>query len=134
MGRAYPSGERMDFALTQGHGRSQVSLQAFYMGPDLVVRLFNGGSHLGAVAVGEYHNEYKRASVSVLTRFGHKDNVIAYKAAHLISHSTQKPVCVIAGVHVDDITADEINQIVENTDRLVQELIARLVHDHGKFE
>ncbi len=116
----------MDFALTSGDGRSRVSLEAFYMGQDLIVRLFNDSAHLGAVAVGEYDAEHKRASVSVLTRLGHKDDVLAQRAAHLISQCTQKPVCVIAGVHVENITSEEINQILENAAQIVREFITKL--------
>lgn len=63
----------------------------------------------------------------MITRLGHKDDVIAQKAAYLISKSAKKPVCVVAGIHVDNITEAEISQIVENSIALVDEFISREV-------
>ena len=67
--------------------------------------------------------EHKRASVSVITRLGHKDNVIAQEIAYLLSNSIKKPVCVIAGIHLDNITKVEIDKILRNTRIAIEELI-----------
>lgn len=111
--------------LTRGEGRTKVSLLAYNMGGDLIVCIYNVNAHVGAVAVGEYDHKEKRASVSVITRLGHKDDAIAQKAAYLISRSTKKPVCVITGVHLDKISTREIDEILENASTLVSELISR---------
>jgi gallate decarboxylase subunit D len=116
----------MDYTLTQGEGRFEVRLQASLLGNDLAVCIFNSAAHIGAVAVGEFDFEHSRASVSVITRLGHKDDAIAQKAAYLISKSTRKPVCVIAGVHLDNITPDEISKIMENVTRLIDSFITQL--------
>jgi hypothetical protein len=104
----------MEYALTRGEGRFQVSLTSTTMGSDLLVRIFNENAHIGAVAVGEYDFKNERASVSVVTRLGHKDDGIAQRAAYLISKSTKKTVCVVAGVHLDNIAQAEIGQLLEN--------------------
>ena len=109
---------------TRGEGRTRVNLLADNMGSDLVVSIYNENAHVGAVAVGEYDHERERASVSVITRLGHKDDTIAQKAAYLISKSIKKPVCVIAGIHLDNITKEEIDKILENTVRAVEEFIS----------
>ena len=111
------------YELTKGEGRTKVNLLASDMGDDLVVSIYNENAHIGAVAVGEYDFEHKRASVSVVTRLGHKDDAIAQKAAHLISKSTGKPVCVIAGIHLDNITQEEIDKILGNAMSAVDEFI-----------
>jgi hypothetical protein len=112
---------------TKGTGRTQISLEHFLMGHDVVVRIFNQYAHIGAVAIGEYDAKNKRASVSVVTRLGHKDDAIAQKAAYLISKSTQKTVCVIAGVHLEDITLEEIKIFQENADIVIREFINSLI-------
>ncbi len=89
-----------------------------------MVLIYNEKAHLGAVAVGEYDPKEQRVSVSVLTRPGHKDDVIAQKAAHLLGKYMKKPVCVIAGIHVDNITESEINRFMENSTLLVQDFIS----------
>jgi len=110
------------YELTEGEGRTKVSLSGYHMGNDLVVIIYNVNAHVGAVAVGEYDHKEERASTSVITRLGHKDDLIAQKAAYLISKHTRRSSCVIAGVHVDDITEEEISKILENTSSLVGEL------------
>lgn len=109
--------------LTKGEGRGKVNLMVNDMGSDLVVYIYNQNAHIGAVAVGDYDHKHKRASVSVITRLGHKDDAIAQEAAYLISKSTKKPVCVIAGIHLDNITREEIAKILANTRIAIKELI-----------
>jgi len=111
------------YEITRGEGRTEVSLLAYDMGNDLAVTIYNDSAHIGSVAVGEYDHNEKRASVSVITRLGHKDDAMAQRAAYLISKSTRKPVCVIAGVHLDDITREEIDKLVENAGIAVEEFI-----------
>ena len=57
---------------TRGEGRTKVSLLAYRMASDLVLCIYNENAHIGAVAVGEYDHNEKRASTSVITRLGHK--------------------------------------------------------------
>ena len=106
--------------LHEGAGRTKVSLSTQPMGDDLVVCLFNRRSHVGAVALSEYHTGEKRASTSVLTRFGHRDDSIAALAAYKICRHLKKPVCAIAGIHVNRISKEEIEQIVINCERLIE--------------
>jgi hypothetical protein len=112
-----------EYILTKGEGRARVNVTVSSMGSDLVVRIYNQGAHIGAVAVGDYDYEHERASVSVVTRLGHKDDALAGEAAYLLSKSMRRPVCVIAGVHVDNITGEEIDKILANTKLAVSEII-----------
>ena len=113
----------VEYELTKGEGRTSVNVAVGSMGSDLVVRIFNQDAHIGAVAIGDYDYEHKRTSVSVVTRLGHKDDALAREAAYLLSKSIRKPVCVIAGVHLDDITKEEIDQILSNAKIAVSEIV-----------
>jgi hypothetical protein len=114
------------YELSTGKGRTRVSLLAYYVGSDLIVCIYNENAHIGAVALGEYDHQEKRASCSVITRLGHKDDVVAQEAAHSISKRTRKPVCVVVGIHLDKIIASEIDGILENAGSLVARLCAAL--------
>ena len=114
----------VSYTLTEGAGRTEVSLLAEAMGDDQIVLLYNENAHIGAVALGEYDFGHERSSVSVITRFGHKDDFIAQRAAYLISKHLKKPVCVIAGVHIDNITEAEISKILENSLSAVEKYIS----------
>jgi hypothetical protein len=113
----------VEYKLTEGEGRASVNITVNSMGSDLVVRIFNQDAHIGAVAIGDYDYEQKRASVSIVTRLGHKDDTLAQEAAYLLSKSIMRPVCVIAGVHVDNITREEIDKILANTKIAINEII-----------
>jgi len=108
-----------------GEGNTSVKLTARLLGGDFVVFVYNKNAHIGAVAVGEYDLSNKRASTSVITRLGHKEDIVAQKAAYLISNYTKKAVCVVAGMHIDNITRDEIKQLVENSHKLVEDFISK---------
>lgn len=115
------------YELTRGEGRTKVNLSAHYLGNDLVVFIYNNNAHIGAVAVGEYDHDERRASTSIITRLGHKDDAIAQRAAYSISKSTKRPVCVVAGVHLDNITGEEIDELLENASFMVDELIKSFI-------
>ncbi len=108
--------------LSEGAGRTKVSLSIEWLGKDPIVFIFNGDAHLGAVAVADYDHERNRASASVLTRLGHKEDAVARSAAYRLCKRYKKPVCAIAGIHVDKITAAEIAQIIRNCGKLVDKL------------
>ena len=111
------------YHVTRGEGRTKVSLIACRMGSESVVWLYNENAHVGAVAVGEYDRKQKRASTSVITRLGHKDDAVAQNAAYLISKGTKRATCVIAGIHLDNITEVEIAEVMENASSLVNDLV-----------
>ena len=111
--------------ITKGEGRTRISLAVQDFGGDLVVFIYNENAHIGAVAIGEYDHKQNRASTSVITRLGHRDDVIAQKAAYLISKHTKRPSCVIAGVHLDNITEEEIEKLLEVADSCVKDFLRR---------
>lgn len=115
-----------EFRLSKGKGRTKIELFAYYLGNDLIVCIYNENAHLGAVATGEYDFKEGRASSSVITRLGHRDDEIAKKEAHFIAKYTKKPVCVISGVHLNDITKEEIDDILNQAHDLVLELLTEI--------
>ena len=118
-----------DYEWSKGEGRTRVTFSSSYLGNDLVIFIYNPSAHVGAVAVAEYDPDSGRTSTSLITRRGHKDDVVAQKAAYLVTRNTKKSTCVIAGIHVDDITEAEINEIVANAEKLSNELVERELKD-----
>jgi len=116
------------YEISRGEGKTRVSLSTVSLGDNIVVSIYNENAHIGAVAVGEYYEEGQRASTSVITRLGHKDDTIAQKAAYLISRITKKPCCVIAGAHLDDITQEEIHELLANADAVVEDFLKHREH------
>ena len=118
-------------SLNAGKGRTKVSLSARWIGKDLIIYLFNGQGHLGAVAMADFCREEKRASSSVITRLGHRDDAIAVGAAQQLCRKLKRPVCTIAGIHLDAISQDEIAEIVRNCGLLVERLAGQLTGGSG---
>lgn len=114
------------FRLSKGKGRTRIELFAYHLGNDLIVCICNENAHLGAVAIGEYDHKAERASSSVITRLGHRDDEIAKREAHFMAKHTKKPVCVITGIHLNNITKEEIDEISSQADGLIMELLNEL--------
>ncbi|MDR1728540.1 MAG: hypothetical protein LBT74_11570 [Acidobacteriota bacterium] len=110
----------------EGEGRTRVCLSLGRVGADLVACLFNDAGHIGAVAVADYSDKDGRASVSVVTRLGHKEDAVAAEAARRLCKAVRRPVCAIAGIHLDDITDREVAQVVGNCEKLVARAIGQL--------
>jgi len=112
--------------LYRGDGRLRVHLTWNEMGSDLVIRIANDNAHIGAVALGEYDASTGRASTSVIVRCGHKDDVVAVRAAYRLAKETRRPACIVAGIHLDQITPDEISAIIANCNALLDEMLERI--------
>jgi hypothetical protein len=110
---------------TKGEGRTKVTFSVSCLSKDLVIFIYNNNAHIGAVAVAEYDPDSGRTSTSLITRRGHKDDVVAQRVAYQVTKSTKRPTCVIAGIHVDAITETEINEIMANVDDWSGEFINR---------
>lgn len=113
----------IEWRLETGRGRTKVEVTAGKMGQGIIAHFFNPCAHIGAVAVSEFDHKENRASTSVITLLGHKDDGIAYQAAHELCRDKKVPVCVVAGIHLDDITKAEIKQIGRNASIATQKLL-----------
>lgn len=115
--------------LHAGSERTLVQLEARPLGNDWLVVITNASGHLGAIAVGEYDPASERASSSVLTMAGHRDDLIAKPQAQALAKTLRQRVAVVAGVHIEHPTAAEIEALVANAEALVGELLRRLAGD-----
>ncbi|BCV20048.1 hypothetical protein [Moorella sp. Hama-1] len=107
-----------------GRGRCRVSCRVFVTGEGLIAHLLGGEKpHVGAVALGvprpSLRGEGTSATISVLTLTGHKDDEVARPAAATMAAACQAPVVVVAGIHLDGATPEEILKLQENTHRVV---------------
>lgn len=120
------------FEVTRSAGRISISLSAVRMGTDLCVALFGGDKpHIGAVALSQPRPslddaEKTSASTSVITLLGHKEDQLARDVAKRLAITIKANVSVACGVHLDDITADEIETVCKLTIQAVDELVKLL--------
>lgn len=107
-----------------GEGRQRVTVESGAVGQELLVVISNENAHIGAVALAEYDGRAERVSTSVVTRLGHKDDAVATQAAHRLAKGTKRTVCVVAGIHIDHATAEDIRRAQENAAQAVNALLA----------
>jgi len=102
-------------------GRLKIRLDARKIGTDLLIIITGGESHIGAVGAGT-KSVSKLATSSVITLPGHRDDRIAKDAAEQISKKFGCNCAVIAGIHYDHISPEEIDKIVFMVDDLIEKL------------
>lgn len=111
-------------------GRIKINAKSFLIGEDLCVIISGGDSpHIGCVTLSVPRPSLSDANIissttSVLNLIGHKDDEAAKYVSHALSSRLNKNVVVTCGIHVDNITGEEIriilNLIKELTDTLVE--------------
>ncbi len=109
--------------LSAGTGRCQVKLYWYTVGPDLFVSIYNDCPHIGAVALADFEPASGRAWASVLSAVGHREDALAHTQARRISARLHCRVCLVAGIHLDEITAEEICLIEQSAQEAVGQLL-----------
>ncbi len=106
--------------------RGALTLKPEFVGKDILVTLTGGRKHIGATAIGTYDHTTGRASSSVITVPGHRDDMIAQKGAQRISAVTGTTSAFLVGIHFDNITDEEIQEIQAVTAKMIDALIHSL--------
>jgi len=109
-------------------GRHIIFLDATEIGNDLLIAIYGGDEHhIGGVATAYPTESHYRAattvSVSTITLPGHKDYVVANSAAEKICKALEVPTIVTVGIHYDNATSNEIEEIISVVNALVDEII-----------
>lgn len=118
--------------LTMEKGRMKINFKALAIGEDLCIIITGGNKpHLGCVTLsiprpGLSDPKITGSTTSILNLTGHKDDEAARYVSHLLSSQLNKNVAVICGIHVDNITAEEIKDTFELLEKLSQTLIRNL--------
>ncbi len=104
--------------ISAGSGKYRVWLKETKHGDDIV--LFLGGGekpHIGSVVLCEPDKKTR-----VITRETHLDWMVGKPIAEKVCKKRKKPVLCVAGVHVDNASKNEIEQLKENCRKLGKKL------------
>lgn len=107
------------FRIIREAGRIELILEAKKIGDDYLLTLTGGREHIGAVAIGLFDKESQRASSSVLTLPGHREEYLALQSARQVSKATKRTTVFVAGIHQDNISPEEIRNIVSASEEMV---------------
>jgi gallate decarboxylase subunit D len=111
--------------------RFEVTAQVQMLGNDVLVVLYGGREHVGAVAMaqprpGISNPEQIGATSSVFTYVGHKEDIIAKSMSEELARNLNKKVVVVAGIHWDGLSLQEIKTIADLCDKLAKQIIAEV--------
>jgi hypothetical protein len=98
-------------------------LEAKKIGDDYLLTLTGGREHVGAVAVGLFDEKSQRASSSVITLPGHREEQLSLQGARQVSRATKRTTVFVAGIHQDNISPGEIKNIISTAEEMVQSFI-----------
>jgi hypothetical protein len=112
------------FQIKRKVGRTEIILEAKEIGEDYLLTLTGGREHVGAVAIGLFDEKSQRTSSSVITMPGHREEQLALNGARQVSRATEKTSVFIAGIHQDNISPEEIRDIVSAAGEMVESFIA----------
>lgn len=112
------------FQIKRKVGKVEIVLDAKKVGEDYLLTLTGGEEHVGAVAVGLFDEKSQRSSSSVITMPGHREEYLALDGARQVSRATRKTSVLVVGIHQDNISPEEIRDIVSAAGEMVESFIA----------
>lgn len=112
------------FQIKRKVGKIKIVLEVKKVGEDYLLTLTGGEEHVGAVAVGLFDEKSQRASSSVITMSGHREEYLALDGARKVSKATRRTSVFVAGIHQDNISYEEIRDIVSTAGEMVESFIA----------
>lgn len=100
--------------------KNSIKLQAsvLHVGDDLLIVVTGGDKpHIGASVLAN-HSQFK----SISFKF-HKDDIALKIIANELKKHTKKNICVIGGIHVEDITKKQIKQVLSMSEKLAKKIV-----------
>jgi cell division GTPase FtsZ len=102
----------------------------------LIVGILGGGTpHVGAISLAIPRPSLKdpqmvSATSSILTLMGHKDDEIARPISEMLARKLNQAVVVVAGVHTNAATEQDIKILIRNSNQAAHKLIKKICSSH----
>ena len=113
------------FTIQTHEGEYDIAASVRLIGRDVLVAIWGGEKpHIGAVAMAQARPSLKdphvtSSTASVFAYVGHKEDELAKATAEILAAALQVNVVVTAGIHWDNLSIKGIQQIVRNSNILV---------------
>jgi hypothetical protein len=119
------------FTVRTHEGEYDITAGVRLIGQDVLVAIYGGEKpHIGAVAMAQPRPSLKdpnvtSATASVFTYVGHKEDDLAKAAAEILAAALKTHVVVTAGIHWDNLTKEGIQQIIHNSEILIDLILEK---------
>jgi hypothetical protein len=119
------------FTVRTHEGEYDITAGVRLIGQDVLVAIYGGEKpHIGAVAMAQPRPSLKdpdvtSATASVFTYVGHKEDALAKAAAEILAAALKTHVVVTAGIHWDNLTKEGIQQIIHNSEILIDLILEK---------
>ena len=120
------------FTVRTHEGEYDITAGVRLIGQDVLVAICGGEKpHIGAVAMAQPRPSLKdpdvtSATASVFTYVGHKEDDLAKAAAEILAAALKTHVVVTAGIHWDNLTKEGIQQIIHNSEILIDLILEKV--------
>lgn len=101
----------------------KIEIRSFTMGQDVVFLVTGGTAHIGAAATA-YVADDGSVQVEIISLPGHREGELAAELAKTACGVLNRTVAVLAGIHVDQPSRQDIQEIVAETKREMNEALA----------
>ena len=96
---------------------------------DIIVIVTGGRDHIGAVGLAVprpslLDQDKLSATSSILTQPGHKEDILAKDISEKLAAATNRNTVVIAGVHYDNLAADDLKTLHDLWITLTEKIIS----------
>ncbi|PRX73633.1 hypothetical protein B0G52_103230 [Cohnella sp. SGD-V74] len=103
---------------------AQVDIRYYGMGKDVVFLVTGGAAHIGATATACWSDkEGEAVHVDVLTLPGHREDRLAAELAVAAASALRRTVAVLAGIHLDRPSREDIEGIVREARRRMKQVL-----------
>lgn len=112
-------------------GGQKLFCELTQMGHDWNICVWGGNlPHIGSVVMSvarpSLTGEGISVTSSVLNGIGHKDECVARKFAEAVARECECTAVCSCGIHVDGITAEEIEDVVEKSEKLLRAVMVEV--------
>jgi hypothetical protein len=118
-------------------GEYDISASVRLVGQDVLVAIWGGEKpHIGAVAMAQPRPSLRdpdvtSATASVFAYVGHKEDDLAKATAEILAAALKTHVVVTAGIHWDNLSKKGIQQIIRNSEILVDMILEKIASIKG---
>jgi hypothetical protein len=117
--------ENRAFTVKTKEGAFDLEASIRRIGQDLLVAIW-GGDAVAQPRPSLRDPNVTSASVSVICLLGHKEDELAKAASEVLAAALNTTVIVTAGIHWDNIAQEGIQQVIRNSEVLVDRILNRI--------